>query len=163
MMIVFQFAFIGSPMIYYGDEAGMWGANDPDCRKPMMWDGIDFSPEYRISNGIRCGTYDKLEFSSDMCNFYKKIIRLRKEYPSLRTGKWRTLAVAQEERVYAFERYNKQQSIIFAFNREKTARTITLKNIKREVLTDYLTGRTFTPSSSKIELTIPPATSFVLI
>ncbi|MBO4244028.1 MAG: glycoside hydrolase family 13 protein [Bacteroidales bacterium] len=163
MMIVFQFAFIGSPMIYYGDEAGMWGANDPDCRKPMMWDGIDFSPEYRISNGIRCGTYDKLEFSSDMCNFYKKLTTLRNKYSALRTGEWRTLAVAQEERVYAFERYNKQNSVIFVFNREKTARTITLKNIKREVLTDYLTGRTFTPSSSKIELTIPPATSFVLI
>jgi len=28
----------GSPSIYYGTEVGMHGGNDPDCRKPMVWD-----------------------------------------------------------------------------------------------------------------------------
>lgn len=27
----------GSPMVYYGDEYGMYGADDPDCRKPLPW------------------------------------------------------------------------------------------------------------------------------
>ncbi len=36
--IVFNFTWIGTPLIYYGDEIGMEGENDPDCRRPMIWD-----------------------------------------------------------------------------------------------------------------------------
>ena len=28
----------GIPMIYYGDEIGLPGGNDPDCRRCMIWD-----------------------------------------------------------------------------------------------------------------------------
>ncbi|RMF06190.1 MAG: glycoside hydrolase family 13 protein, partial [Candidatus Neomarinimicrobiota bacterium] len=37
LIVAFQFTYPGAPYIYYGDEAGMWGADDPDCRKPMVW------------------------------------------------------------------------------------------------------------------------------
>ena len=37
LAILFQMTYLGAPMIYYGDEAGMWGANDPCCRQPMLW------------------------------------------------------------------------------------------------------------------------------
>ena len=33
--VVVQMMFPGSPSIYYGDEAGIDGENDPDCRKCM--------------------------------------------------------------------------------------------------------------------------------
>lgn len=36
----------GAPMIYYGDEAGMWGGDDPDCHwKPMVWPGMIYEME----------------------------------------------------------------------------------------------------------------------
>ncbi|MCR4559527.1 MAG: hypothetical protein K5685_05560 [Bacteroidales bacterium] len=41
MAVVFEFSSVGSPMVFYGDELGMWGANDPDCRKPMAWENGD--------------------------------------------------------------------------------------------------------------------------
>lgn len=34
---VFQFTMPGIPMIYYGDEVGMVGGTDPDCRRGMLW------------------------------------------------------------------------------------------------------------------------------
>lgn len=34
----FQFTYIGVPYIYYGDEVGMAGDNDPECRRCMIWD-----------------------------------------------------------------------------------------------------------------------------
>ncbi len=40
-MVIFQMTYLGAPVIYYGDEAGMWGANDPDSRKPMVWDDLN--------------------------------------------------------------------------------------------------------------------------
>ena len=53
--------YLGSPMIYYGDEAGMWGANDPDCRKPMVWpdkkyDAETFNPDQT--------THDPMKYDS---------------------------------------------------------------------------------------------------
>ena len=35
----------GAPHVYYGDEVGMWGADDPDNRKPMVWDALDYTAE----------------------------------------------------------------------------------------------------------------------
>jgi len=37
--------YVGAPMIYYGDEAGMWGATDPDDRKPMLWPDMKYQDE----------------------------------------------------------------------------------------------------------------------
>ncbi len=42
-MIVFQMTYPGTPMIYYGDEKVMCVANDPGCRKPMIWEDIDYT------------------------------------------------------------------------------------------------------------------------
>jgi cyclomaltodextrinase / maltogenic alpha-amylase / neopullulanase len=28
----------GAPMLYYGDEIGLEGGRDPDCRRAMLWD-----------------------------------------------------------------------------------------------------------------------------
>ena len=44
LLALIQMTFVGAPMVYYGDEAGMWGADDPDERKPMVW------PEYKYEN-----------------------------------------------------------------------------------------------------------------
>ncbi len=163
MMIVFQFAFVGAPMIYYGDEAGMWGANDPDCRKPMMWSEIKFDNEYPVFNGIRGRKPDKVEFSQEMHRFYKKIIALRNNYQALRTGKWRTIAASQQGRLYIFERYTNQQRVIFAFNRNKTPQTFTIEDNLQSSLTDYLTDSKYLSVKGKYEITIEPSTVLVLI
>ena len=52
LIIAFQMLYPGSPMFFYGDEAGMWGSNDPDCRKPMIWadkkyEAETFNPDQR--------------------------------------------------------------------------------------------------------------------
>lgn len=56
----------GCPMIYYGDEVGMTGGNDPDCRRGMLW-----KEELR----------DEKVFS-----YYKKLLALRKSEPCIVNG-----------------------------------------------------------------------------
>lgn len=47
-MIALQFLSPGAPYLYYGDEVGMWGADDPDCRKPMIWADLHYTPELYV-------------------------------------------------------------------------------------------------------------------
>ena len=56
----------GMPMVYYGDECAMPGANDPDCRRGMYWD-----EEYQ----------DK-----EMSNWYKKLMQIRKTHACIVEG-----------------------------------------------------------------------------
>ncbi len=41
----FRFLAPGTPYVYYGDEVGMWAADDPDCRKPMVWPDLSYEAE----------------------------------------------------------------------------------------------------------------------
>jgi len=52
LSVAFQMSYEGAPSIYYGDEVGMYGENDPDCRKGMIWDQeitIQLSPKYVVA------------------------------------------------------------------------------------------------------------------
>lgn len=37
MAAVINYTFFDTPLIYYGDEVGMYGTEDPNNRKPMLW------------------------------------------------------------------------------------------------------------------------------
>lgn len=56
----------GIPMIYYGDEFGMTGGKDPDCRRGMLW-----KEEYQ---------------NRELFDWYKRLIHLRKEFPCIIKG-----------------------------------------------------------------------------
>ncbi|MBW7476585.1 glycoside hydrolase family 13 protein [Paenibacillus oenotherae] len=40
LLLAIQFVFPGNPVVYYGDELGMTGENDPGCRGSMPWDTV---------------------------------------------------------------------------------------------------------------------------
>jgi len=43
----FQFAYLGPPVVYYGDEVGVTGGKDPECRRCMPWDEAKQDQETR--------------------------------------------------------------------------------------------------------------------
>ena len=62
--------FVGSPIIYYGTEAGMWGDDDPDNRKPMLWEDIIFENEtQKMSAG-------GMQISPDQGQFMQLLVKL---------------------------------------------------------------------------------------
>ncbi len=85
LIIAIQMSLPGAPMIYYGTEAGMWGGDDPDCRKPMVWEGKKYQEE-RIHPRGEKKQVDKVFFRKDLYEYYKKWIAARKKYPSLAVG-----------------------------------------------------------------------------
>ncbi|MBN2355676.1 glycoside hydrolase family 13 protein, partial [candidate division KSB1 bacterium] len=66
LMVLFQMTYLGAPMIYYGDETGMWGANDPCCRKPMMWSELDYEPEAVLPDGKPRQHPDSVSVNQDL-------------------------------------------------------------------------------------------------
>jgi glycosidase len=129
LVIAFQMLYLGSPMFFYGDEAGMWGANDPDCRKPMVWpdrkyDAETFNPDQTKHDP------DAVVFDQDLFNWYKKFIGLRQHYKSIRLGSYTTIATDDEKKLYAFSRKLGNEEVLVIVNRSDTPLSFTHAALK---------------------------------
>jgi cyclomaltodextrinase len=118
LYLVHQFTSIGSPNIWNGDEMGMWGSDDPDCRKPLWWKEITFNPETRTNYQNVPKTYDKVAFNQQHFDFYKKLIAIRNSNLVLVEGKLDFIRA--EGKMLAYKRYDKNQEIIVLFNLDTT-------------------------------------------
>ena len=118
LIAAFQLLYRGAPMIYYGDEIGMWGADDPHCRKPMIWDDLVYDNEV-IDNksGFQTGfgSYS-VEQNKDLLKFYKELIEIRNKNEALSNGTIKFIYADNEKKSFAFESVIKDEKIICAFN-----------------------------------------------
>ncbi len=97
-----QMTYVGAPMIYYGDEVGMWGSDDPNNRKPMWWsDGLE--------NGEDGAAIDDAHLA-----FYREAVALRHAHPALRTGSIRTVLVDDAQDVWIFLREDDAEQVLVA-------------------------------------------------
>src|SRR5664280_1358426 len=86
LLLIHQFTFLGAPQIYYGEEVGMWGADDPDCRKPMIWDDIVYKDERAAYDPAKSRPVDQVRPDTALRSFYNKLCKMRKENPVLVYG-----------------------------------------------------------------------------
>jgi glycosidase len=77
MLLMQQFTYHGAPHIWYGDEVGMWGADDPDCRKPMLWSGLNYEPEDQGPDGS-LRPPDEVVPDTALHRYYRDLIQLRR-------------------------------------------------------------------------------------
>ncbi|HYE58150.1 MAG TPA: glycoside hydrolase family 13 protein, partial [Rhodothermales bacterium] len=115
LMLVHQFTYVGAPSIYYGSEAGMWGADDPDERKPMVWPDLRYAPEASDPFG-RPRTPDPVAYDHDLAAFFRTLAHLRTSTPALTHGSVRTLVADDAQRVFAYERRLGEQVVVVAFH-----------------------------------------------
>jgi glycosidase len=118
-MIALQFLSPGAPYLYYGDEVGMWGADDPDCRKPMVWADLHYAPEQRLPFGHE-RPLDAVTVDTAQAKYYRDWIQRRHAHPALRRGNYRTLPLEQRFGLLAFERRWQEDRIIALFNPRDT-------------------------------------------
>ena len=124
-----QMTLPGMPMIYYGDEAGMQGGKDPDCRRGMLW--------------------DKNKQNGEIFDYYKKWIKIHKKYSSLKNGEFKTIYVNDDANVYIFKRFNENEELYIAFNFSNNNISLDYLNDKKVI--DELEQKLFIkPMSCKI-------------
>ena len=76
---VMQFTLPGAPIVYYGDEAGMWGADDPDNRRPMVWRDLRHADEAGDPLG-RAVVPSPVAPDTSLIAFHAALARLRRAH-----------------------------------------------------------------------------------
>ncbi|MDQ7821419.1 MAG: glycoside hydrolase family 13 protein [Candidatus Eremiobacteraeota bacterium] len=158
LIAIFQMTYVGAPMVYYGDEAGMWGANDPCCRKPMVWDDMSYCDEVYLPDGKKRKVPDKVSFNKDLHDHYKKLIKIRNRHEALQNGDFTTLLSDDAKEVYAFRRSLKGQSLVVVLNNSGKAQKVTIKPGIDGRFVDLLNGGKAFSTGKKHEITVevPP-------
>jgi glycosidase len=116
--------YAGAPYVYYGDEAGMWGGNDPCCRKPMVWNDMEYRDEVYLPDQNIKNNFDSIEFNKEIFEHYKKMIAIRNSNPALQLGDFKTLLADDNNEIYAFERSLNNQTIFVVLNNSKSSQTV---------------------------------------
>lgn len=91
---LFMLMYPGAPCVYYGNEIGLDGEQDPGCRKSFPW--------------------DEKKWDKNLQAYIKAAIALRKKHPALRRGDYKRLWSA--EGVYAFSRSYEGKTFVVALN-----------------------------------------------
>ncbi|RGH06414.1 alpha-glycosidase [Firmicutes bacterium AF16-15] len=112
----FQLLLPGMPMIYYGDEYAMPGANDPDCRRGMYWD-----EEYQ----------DK-----EMFEWYKRLLQVRKAHTCIVEGELAESITRDEDETIVLIRKNGEETIALIFNCSNHTKEFKEYAQKQELLTE---------------------------
>jgi cyclomaltodextrinase len=115
LAIAFQFCYQGVPYIYYGDEIGLDGGDDPQCRKCMVWD---------VENQ-----------NTDLFEHYRTMISLRKNNSALIYGGYKKLY--SKDNVFIFERGHEDETLIIAINNsdEQYSVKVSLGNTAIDIFT----------------------------
>jgi cyclomaltodextrinase / maltogenic alpha-amylase / neopullulanase len=102
----FIFAYPGAPAVYYGDEIGMTGGKDPECRAAFNWNQETWLEELR--------------------GWLRTLISLRKRYVALRRGTYRRVLADDRRNVYAFARTLGDEAILVVINASAAQRHLRL-------------------------------------
>lgn len=92
----------GIPMIFYGDEIGLSGGNDPDCRRCMIW--------------------DQTNWNTALLSRIQSLINLRKKHSALQSGT--TQVIYTFNGLLVFERKNSEEQILIILNSRKEEKNI---------------------------------------
>lgn len=131
------FTFPGAPTVYYGDEAGMEGWEDPFNRAGYPWGQED----------------------SELKSFFSKLAHLRREQPALQTGQlhWRWTAGS----LLVFARELDGQLLTTVVNAADTPQTLTLPWFG-DTARDLLSSEVLSPADNVLPLTLLPHQGLLL-
>ncbi|MEM9807080.1 MAG: alpha-amylase family glycosyl hydrolase, partial [Cyanobacteria bacterium P01_D01_bin.56] len=137
LAVLLQMTFPGAPSIYYGDEVGLAGAHDPDCRR-------SFPPAS--------------QWNQKLLKLHKELITLRHAHPALRTGTYETLVA--EGDTYGFIRRGESEIIVVVVNTGEIPKTVEFSSIEIESELNFVWGTTDLDVSQE-RFSLPPKSGVI--
>jgi cyclomaltodextrinase / maltogenic alpha-amylase / neopullulanase len=163
MLLIHQFTFTGAPQIWNGEEAGMWGADDPDCRKPVVWDDLKYEDERAAFDPQKTRPADVVKPDTALRSFYKKLCRIRRENPVLVYGDLNFTVANDREMILAYRRTNTMDEIDVVFNRSDSVRIVNVPVTSEGKYMNLLSpSESFKSSDKKIVINVAPLSGVIL-
>ena len=138
-----QFTYAGAPTIYYGDEIGMVGADDPDDRRAFEW-----------------GKGNK-----ELVTWYATLAQIRNSYAALRTGTVEPFETGCDN-IMSYVRGDDTDRMIVLSNNSSDEQEITIDTenlgVSASELTDLISGSRYTVSDGKVTVTVPALKGVIL-
>ncbi|MGA1130335.1 MAG: alpha-amylase, partial [Chthoniobacterales bacterium] len=163
LITLFQVTYVGAPMFFYGVEAGLWGGDDPDCRKPMPWPDLQMETEKTDPRG-RERPEDDANFDTALHDFYRGALALHASNPAFKSSDFAVLAADDDKNVFVYRRGQGSDLRVVALNRSGDSQTVRFKAPVSDVLFDTVGGEGINASRQGDEtvLTLPPFGGAVL-
>jgi glycosidase len=139
LAMFFQMTFPGAPAVYYGDEVGVTGGDDPYNRAPYPWADSGGRPDTELLAEV------------------KRLIKLRSDNPVLRRGSIEA-PLLLDEHVIVLGRQLGDKVAISATNNAEQPRTVTIalpENLRVASFTDATTGTSIQAIKGKLTFSIP--------
>lgn len=110
--IFLQATFPGIAGIYYGDEIGLSGADDPFNREPYPWDSEE-------------------TWNTDIFSYTTNLMKLKNENPILKYGRFEL--IESNDEIVMFRRTLKDESLLCIINRDKNTKSLKIKTTAHSV------------------------------
>lgn len=141
------FTLPGAPSIYYGDEIGLTGGKDPDCRKAFPW--------------------DEENWNHDIHDWINKLIRLRQSSEGLRRGSFRRLKLDNTLNCAGYLRETQNDELIVLSNLSGGAIQAQVNFAENGILADgvftnMLDLETIQATENLLSITIPAHGNVIL-
>lgn len=130
LALICQMTYVGAPCLYYGDEIGLPGGIDPDCRRAFPWD--------------EAGEWDRATLE-----LVRKLTAARHGSAALRRGDFQILHAEGEGVVYA--RQHGDEVAYVAFNAATHPAEVPLPALPASYR-DVLTGEVYPAGTSRLSL-----------
>ena len=146
LVALLQFTYAGAPTVYYGDEIGMVGSDDPDDRRAFEWG----------------------QGNEQLVKYYAKLANIRKNYKALRTGSVAPITT-DNAAVLGYVRSDEDDTLVVLGNNGNEALTYTLDLAEIGLAsgvtyTDLINGTVYEVSAdaSTVDIVIPANSGIIL-
>ncbi len=165
LMAVFQLTYLGAPVIYYGDESGMWGGAAPDNLKPMLWREFVFEYETYLTIRDDLEAVSENTFDGQLFSLYKKLTGIRQENPAIRLGSFKSLLVDDERNLYVYLRKFDTNEVVVVLNNsaEKQAFELEVPWESGTKAKDALNDRKYEIKNKRLKLELPRKWAAILV
>ncbi|BDP42408.1 alpha-amylase [Deinococcus aetherius] len=138
---VFQMTYLGAPCIYYGDEVGLHGGPDPDCRRAFPW-------------------HDEASWDRQTLDLTRTLTAARHASPALRRGTFQVTHARGDH--LAYTREHAEGNAHVALNCAGDCARIPLTDVQPGTYRDVLSGRTL-ELGGNTEVEVPGRGAVVLV